>query len=92
MENKKQSSVEWLISQLQRSKDWYRVLNEINQMSSAKIDVIEQAKAMHQKEIVDAHVNGNKEYTIGGGYELIAEHYYNETFGGQDERDRSIPE
>ena len=49
-------------------------------MSSAQIDVIGEAKAMHNKEIVDAHVNGNKEYTIGGGYELIAEQYYKETF------------
>tara|TARA_R110000868_G_scaffold374396_1_gene638900 strand:+ start:583 stop:876 length:294 start_codon:yes stop_codon:yes gene_type:complete len=50
----KQSSVEWLISQLQRSKDWHRVLNEISQMSSARVDIIEQAKAMHKEEIIKA--------------------------------------
>ena len=71
MSNKKQSSIEWLEEQLKKQGFLY------------DLD-IEQAKAMHNKEIVDAHVNGNKEYTIGGGYELIAEHYYNETFGGQD--------
>ena len=71
MENKKQSSIEWLIEQIANH-------NGVNSKT------FEQAKAMHNKEIVDAHVNGNKEYTIGGGYELIAEHYYNETFGGQD--------
>lgn len=65
-----QSSVQWLFQQLwDKPKDkfeWHIIL--------------EQAKAMHKEEIVDAHVNGNKEYTIGGGYELIAEHYYNGTF------------
>lgn len=49
----KQSSVEWLIEQLQRSKDWHRVLNEISQMSSARVDIINQAKAMHKEEIMD---------------------------------------
>ena len=72
MSNKKQSSIEWLEEQLKKQGFLY------------DLD-IEQAKAMHNKEIVDAHVNGNKEYTIGGGYELIAEHYYNEIFGGNNE-------
>lgn len=40
------SSVEWLISQLQRSKDWHRVLNEISQMSSAEMDIVRQASEM----------------------------------------------
>jgi len=46
MSNNKQSSVEWLISQLQRSKDWHRVLNEISQMSSAEMDIVRQAEEM----------------------------------------------
>jgi len=50
MSNNKQSSVEWLISQLQKSKDFHRVLNEISQMSSARVDIIKQAKAMHKEE------------------------------------------
>ena len=75
---KKQSSVEWLVDQLDNFLELYP--SEWEKI----IEIKEKAKAMHQKEIVDAHVNGNKEYTIGGGYELIAEHYYNETFGGQD--------
>lgn len=72
----KQSSVEWL------QKAIYDKLH----MKSDKTyeQIIDEAKAMHKEEIVDAHVNGNKEYTIGGGYELIAEHYYNETFGGEE--------
>ena len=39
-------SVKWLISQLQRSKDWHRVLNEVSQMSSAKMDIVRQAEEM----------------------------------------------
>lgn len=46
MSNNKQSSIDWLISQLQRSKDWNRVLNELTQMSSAEVDIILQAKAI----------------------------------------------
>ena len=72
MSEKKQSSVEWLYNKMYEHR------------GNITIEEFEQAKAMHNKEIVDAHVNGNKEYTIGGGYELIAEQYYNETFGGQD--------
>ena len=30
MSNEQQTSLEWLINQLQRSKDWYRIINEIN--------------------------------------------------------------
>ena len=39
-------SVKWLISQLQRSKDWHRVLNEVSQMSSAEMDIVRQAEEM----------------------------------------------
>lgn len=53
MSNNKQSSVEWLISQLQKSKDWHRVLNEISQMSSARVDIIEQAKAMQKEQRIN---------------------------------------
>ena len=85
MNNKKQSSVEWLYNTID-----YEIVSyldgeiDLNELSIAMLKIKEQAKAMHQKEIVDAHVNGNKEYTIGGGYELIAEHYYNEIFGGNN--------
>ena len=76
MTNNKQSSVEWLISQLQKSKDWHRVLNEVSQMSSAKVDIIEQAKAMHKEEIMEAH--------FAPKYGCFSEQYYNETYGGNE--------
>ena len=80
MSNNKQSSVEWLISQLQKSKDWHRVLNEISQMSSARVDIIEQAKAMHKEEIKEAWDNAAIDATYGNKFRNF-EHYYNETFG-----------
>jgi hypothetical protein len=70
MNNIKQSSVEWLISQLQKSKDWHRVLNEVSQMSSARVDIIAEAKAMHKEEIEEAH--------FAPKYGCFSEHYYNE--------------
>jgi alkylated DNA nucleotide flippase Atl1 len=82
----KQSSLEWLISQLQKSKDWHRVLNEVSQLSSARIDIIEQAKAMHKEEMIefadkmqivdDVDFDGNVTFIFN------PEQNYNETFGG----------
>lgn len=81
---KKQSSVEWLINQLQKSKDFHRVLNEVSQMSTAKIDIIEEAKAMHKEEIIKAANNGCKGMcNIDSSRD--GKQYYKETYGGQDE-------
>ena len=84
MSNYKQSSVDWLINELQRSKDWHRVLNEISQMSSARVDIIKQAKAMHKEE----HSN-TWDYSVYNYLERgknVVRHwsdfdeYYNETY------------
>ena len=77
MSNNKQSSVEWLISQLQKSKDWHRVLNEVSQMSSARIDILEQAKAMHKEETEKTYIKGyeDKDFSY-----FDPEQYYNETY------------
>ena len=90
MSNK--SSIEWLISQLQKSKDWHRVLNEISQMSSARVDIIKQAKEMHKQEIYQHAINfylfvENDEVTdqkveiIENLYKDYLKQFYNETFG-----------
>jgi hypothetical protein len=42
------TAVEWLISQLQKSKDFQRVINEVNQSSTSVRDVLEQAKEMEK--------------------------------------------
>ena len=73
--NKQSSSIDWLISQLQKSKDWHRVLNEISQMSSAKIDIIAEAKAMHKEEIIKSWMATDNELQ-----RISAEQYYNETY------------
>ena len=97
MTNNNQSSVDWLISQLQKSKDWNRVLNEISQMSSARVDIIEQAKEMRKDEIKNAqmdmfiHLN-NLPYGLEylekrQSAEDFSQQYYNETFGGNNEND-----
>lgn len=59
MSNNKQTAVEWLISQLQKSKDWHRVLNEISQMSSSRVDIIEKAKELesYQKNNLLIHIH-----------------------------------
>ena len=70
MSNNKQSSVEWL--------GLY-----IKGISTLNTDeIIEQAKAMHKEEIINAHTIG---YVIGGGNGYIhePEQYYNETFGDE---------
>ena len=51
MSTNNQNSLDWFISQLQKSKDWHRVLNEVSQMNTAKVDIIEQAKSMYEDEL-----------------------------------------
>jgi 5-methylcytosine-specific restriction endonuclease McrBC regulatory subunit McrC len=71
----KQTAVEWLISNLQQSKDWQRVLNEVSQMSTVQFNLLEQAKDMFEEQVKDAYKFGlSDEYVIG------SEQYYNETF------------
>ncbi len=81
MSEKKQSSIEWLQEQLINSGLDY----PINKLGK----IFEQAKAMHKEEIKDALQYGfHNEYIIGSlkyiNKEL--EQYYNETFGGNNER------
>jgi HEPN domain-containing protein len=73
----KQTVVEWLISHLQKSKDWQRVLNEVSQMSTIQFDLLEQAKEMEKEQIMDAYWDGGQDVPIHG---IRCEQYYNETF------------
>jgi len=74
----KQTAVEWLISHLQKSKDWQRVLNEVSQMSTIQFDLIKEAKAMEKEQIIKFA----NDY-LDDDADLTAEQYYNETFGGE---------
>jgi alkylated DNA nucleotide flippase Atl1 len=77
------TAVEWLISQLQQTRDWQRVINEANQSSTSVRDVIEQAKEMEKEQIKDAFgVGCQVESTRLIGYHKMSEQYYNETYGG----------
>jgi hypothetical protein len=77
---KKQSSIDWVVEKLE---------NLIPQGNQIAIGVIfEQAKAMHEKEIIKSSARG---YVIASdGFPLqeaidYAKQYYNETFGGNNE-------
>ena len=77
----KQTAVEWLISHLQKSKDWQRVLNEVSQMSTIQFDLIKEAKAMEKEQIIEAHNSGKNILPPNEN----GEQYYNETYGGNNE-------
>jgi len=49
MSSNRQTSIDWLISQLQKAKDFQRVLNQVSQTSSAEIDIIATASSQRQE-------------------------------------------
>ena len=76
------TAVEWLIGELQKTRDYQRVINEVNQSGTSIRDVIEQAKEMEKEYIVNAHYQG---YRPSIGTTEISEQYYNETFKQQEQ-------
>ena len=75
MSNNKQSSVEWLM--------------EIDKSWSITMEEWQQAKAMHQEEIIKAVKYGfNREYFTPNFQDEkeLFEQYYNVTFGGNNEQ------
>jgi len=48
--NKKQTAVEWLINELSKTRDYQRVINEINQKSTSVRDIIAEAKEMEKQQ------------------------------------------
>jgi hypothetical protein len=50
MDNKQQTAVEWFIQELQKTRDYQRVINEANQSTSAVRGVVEQAKEMEKQQ------------------------------------------
>ena len=45
---KQQTAVDWLIQQLQKTRDYQRVINEANESGSSVRNVIKQAKEMEK--------------------------------------------
>ena len=81
MNSNRQSSIDWIISQLQKAKDFQRVLNQVSQTSSAEIDIIATAREMHREEIINARVDGDTWSTAYKEMRIVyAENYYSETF------------
>ena len=81
MSNKKQTAVEWLMSEV-----WVR----LNMDYEWREKIYEQAKAMEKEQIKSAYVFGlQDEYVIG------SENYYNETYRGdtiQNNKDKMYSE
>jgi glycine/serine hydroxymethyltransferase len=85
--NKQQTSVEWLVEQLQKTRDWQRVINEVNQSSTSVRNVIEQAKEMQEELMKGMYVEGSfAKMRYYDGLEYIdADQYYEQTYGGGDQ-------
>jgi len=81
--NKQSSSIDWLVKELNQKIDFI----PMSKWDEIK-EVIGQAKAMHNKEVVDFvedwYCNGP---LLGGGVNLVEtiEKHYNETFGGNND-------
>jgi len=82
----KQSSIEWLFDQFCSEKfSWIKGSNDKIYFDKRTSDLLHQAKAMHKEEVTDAYIECWMN-DGGNGFHKVkeAEHYYNETFGGQD--------
>jgi len=58
---KQLTAVEYLISELMKSKHYQQMINEVHQNSTVAIDVIEQAKAMEKEQMDKAFDSGRNE-------------------------------
>jgi hypothetical protein len=69
-----------LINELQKTRDWQRVINEVNQSSTSTRDVIAEAKEMEKEQMIEFARNYML-YIHKKGI-ITIETYYNETYGG----------
>jgi hypothetical protein len=71
---KKQSSIDWLFSEL-----------DISEGYESAIEKIQQAKAMHKEELKESYRQGrtDQQSSSDSFYNRNAESYFNETFGGK---------
>jgi len=78
MDKNKQTAVEWLIRELVKSKDYQRVINDVNQIGTEVKDVIQQAIVIEKEQIIAANEDSS---TNELGELFTGEQYYNETYG-----------
>jgi flagellar biosynthesis/type III secretory pathway protein FliH len=73
--NKQQTAVEWLVCQLQQTRDWQRVINEANQSTTSVRNVLEQAKEMEKEQIAEAESENSEAFADGysKGYDRALE-------------------
>ncbi len=75
MSDKKQNSIEWLVEQLKPA---------ITLQEKYINEFLQQAKAMHKEEIINAVVWFDDTDRRPHEIEIEVKKYYNEIFGGQD--------
>ena len=82
MSNNKQSSIEWLETQLKKG----AVFNPRDPLSYPKAvdNLFQQAKAMHKEEVTSFTADWSVQYKYEDGKSINK--YYNETFGGNNEQ------
>ena len=80
--SRQQSAVEWLVCQLQETRDWQRVINEANQSPTSVRNVLQQAKEMEKQQIRNAYNDGHTDCAIDRIGLTSGTIYYNETYGG----------
>jgi aspartate ammonia-lyase len=71
------TAVEWLINELQKTRDYQRVINEANQSSTSIRDVIKEAKEMEKEQIIEAFKHGELPPLF---VNFDAEQYYDNMF------------
>ena len=77
MSNKKQNSIDWLVS----------ILNKPGFAPVLTDEEIQQAKAMHEEEIINSYCKAGLDIAHNDSIKEsgLAQEYYNETFGGDNE-------
>ena len=75
---KQQTGLDWFITQLQKSKDFQRVINEINQSSTEVKDVIAKARTATKNQILIAYDEGYE----SSRYDPV--NYYRNNYGGNE--------
>jgi hypothetical protein len=77
MSNNKQGSVKWLFEQV-CNLDWKNIQGE------KKLEILEQAKAMHKEEVTSFTADWSIQYKYENGKNI--NQFYYETFGGNNEQ------
>ena len=81
--DKKQTALGWLIEQLQKTRDYQRVINEANESSTSIRDVIAEAKEMEKERKADTWNNAIN--AVEKDKWESFEQFYEQTYGGNNQ-------